>query len=391
MPTVDHGPLGPVRTVELTLSEPTDGLVLGGRTTQQRSPSPRTATCRTSADVTVLANFEVGVPAGIHHLGRQRAGRARPVLPPTCRATGAGNGPSPRSAGPPCRPATGSASRHDIAATDWSALRRLHVLVPGHRQRQSLRYELKSGGATPGQHCSSRSVVDDTAGWRQVKVAFFADLRLKGNPAVRRALRPGGAHGFAVTLTDLGAATWTFDDLALYERVSTIEDFEGDVPIDPPSSPVGLLPLGHRRRTKVNLERHRAGARRLAGRPTTSCPAPTRSRRAAGAGSATTWRPRRTGARSGGIRFWWYASQDDRPASPTAGDDIVVELKDGGPDGEHSELWAATFKDNWSSDGSRWKLVDLPFSQFTRSDYQPGAAATRNGMPRPDPRVGLRA
>ena len=49
-----------------------------------------------------------------------------------------------------------------------------------------------------------------------------------------------------------------------------------------------------------------------------------------------------------GIRLAWYASQPTRPASPTAGDDIKVELKDGGPDGEHSELWAATFKDNWS-------------------------------------------
>ena len=80
-----------------------------------------------------------------------------------------------------------------------------------------------------------------------------------------------------------------------------------------------------------------------------------------------------------GIRLAWYASQPTRPASPTAGDDIKVELKDGGPDGEHSEVWAATFKDNWSSDGSRWKIVDLPFSQFTLSGYQPGDAATRNG------------
>ncbi|MEK8227159.1 carbohydrate binding domain-containing protein [Oerskovia sp. M15] len=75
----------------------------------------------------------------------------------------------------------------------------------------------------------------------------------------------------------------------------------------------------------------------------------------------------------GGLRFWWYASQDSRPASPTAGADIVVELKDDGADGEHAELWKATFKDNWSADGSRWKLVELPFSAFTwRGDYQPG-------------------
>ena len=113
---------------------------------------------------------------------------------------------------------------------------------------------------------------------------------------------------------------------------------------------------------------------------TTCCRATTRSRRAAGAGTARTWRPGQDWSSFRGIRLAWYASQPTRPASPTAGDDIKIELKDGGPDGEHSEVWAATFKDNWSSDGSRWKIVDLPFSQFTLSGYQPGDAATRNGI-----------
>ena len=40
VPTVDHGPLGQVRTVELTLSEPSDGLVLGGRTTSTVTITP---------------------------------------------------------------------------------------------------------------------------------------------------------------------------------------------------------------------------------------------------------------------------------------------------------------------------------------------------------------
>ena len=80
-----------------------------------------------------------------------------------------------------------------------------------------------------------------------------------------------------------------------------------------------------------------------------------------------------------GVRFWWYASQASNPASPTAGADIAVEVKDGGPDGEHSELWRASFKDNWGSSTSRWKLVELPFSAFTPSGYQPGSEATKNG------------
>ena len=84
-----------------------------------------------------------------------------------------------------------------------------------------------------------------------------------------------------------------------------------------------------------------------------------------------------------GIRLAWYASQPTRPASPTAGDDIKVELKDGGPDGEHSELWAATFKDNWSSDGSRWKFVDLPFSAFTARRLPAGRRRHAQRHPRP--------
>lgn len=81
-----------------------------------------------------------------------------------------------------------------------------------------------------------------------------------------------------------------------------------------------------------------------------------------------------------GNRFWWYASQDSNPASPTAGADIRVEVKDRGPDAEHSELWVASFKDNWGSSTSRWKLVELPFSAFTlRTHHQAGAGETLNG------------
>src|SRR5699024_11373879 len=74
------------------------------------------------------------------------------------------------------------------------------------------------------------------------------------------------------------------------------------------------------------------------------------------------------------------ASQETRPASPTAGEMITLEIKDGGPDGEHSELWQASFRDTWSADGSRWTLVELPFSSFTlRGDYQPGTGDTLDG------------
>ena len=91
VPTVDHGPLGQVRTVELTLSEPSDGLVLGGRTTStvHHHPARRPAGRRRRHGARRL---RVGRPRRLHHVGHQRAGHARAVHAATAW-TGAGNAP----------------------------------------------------------------------------------------------------------------------------------------------------------------------------------------------------------------------------------------------------------------------------------------------------------
>lgn len=61
-----------------------------------------------------------------------------------------------------------------------------------------------------------------------------------------------------------------------------------------------------------------------------------------------------------GIRFWWDG-QDN-------GKKIAFEIKDGGHDGEASELWTTSFTDDFSG----WKQVELPFTDFAyRTDYQP--------------------
>ncbi|MFD7442876.1 glycoside hydrolase family 3 N-terminal domain-containing protein [Streptomyces sp. NPDC059909] len=68
-----------------------------------------------------------------------------------------------------------------------------------------------------------------------------------------------------------------------------------------------------------------------------------------------------------GIRFWWYG-QNTAPLPPGSGKRINFELKDGGANGEASELWTTSFTDDWEG----WHLVELPFSQFAyRTDYQP--------------------
>ncbi|MGW1598574.1 glycoside hydrolase family 3 N-terminal domain-containing protein [Streptomyces sp. NPDC002343] len=61
-----------------------------------------------------------------------------------------------------------------------------------------------------------------------------------------------------------------------------------------------------------------------------------------------------------GIRFWWDGRNNGRK--------ITVEIKDGGAHGEASELWTASFTDDFTG----WKQVELPFTDFVyRTDYQP--------------------
>ncbi|AGS72000.1 glycoside hydrolase family 3 protein [Streptomyces collinus] len=61
-----------------------------------------------------------------------------------------------------------------------------------------------------------------------------------------------------------------------------------------------------------------------------------------------------------GIRFWWDGQADGRK--------IAFEIKDGGHDGEASELWTTSFTDDFTG----WKQVELPFTDFAyRTDYQP--------------------
>ncbi|MEV0174043.1 glycoside hydrolase family 3 N-terminal domain-containing protein [Streptomyces sp. NPDC050803] len=61
-----------------------------------------------------------------------------------------------------------------------------------------------------------------------------------------------------------------------------------------------------------------------------------------------------------GIRFWWEGRNN--------GKRIAFEIKDGGANGEASELWTTSFTDDFSG----WKQIEIPFTDFTyRTDYQP--------------------
>ncbi|MGY6024450.1 glycoside hydrolase family 3 protein [Streptomyces spinosirectus] len=61
-----------------------------------------------------------------------------------------------------------------------------------------------------------------------------------------------------------------------------------------------------------------------------------------------------------GIRFWWDGQDNGRK--------IAFEIKDGGANGEASELWTTSFTDDFTG----WKQIEIPFTDFVyRTDYQP--------------------
>lgn len=61
-----------------------------------------------------------------------------------------------------------------------------------------------------------------------------------------------------------------------------------------------------------------------------------------------------------GIRFWWDGQNNAKK--------VAFEIKDGGANGEASELWTMSFTDDFTG----WKQIEIPFTDFTyRTDYQP--------------------
>ena len=68
-----------------------------------------------------------------------------------------------------------------------------------------------------------------------------------------------------------------------------------------------------------------------------------------------------------GFRFWFHGG-NTAPLPPGSGPRINIEIKDGGANGERSELWTTSFTDDFAD----WTLIEIPFSQFGyRTDYQP--------------------
>ena len=368
--TLSRGPLAPRRTVDLTLSEPSAGIELGARTTTTLTLTP-TGDLREANDAHVLHDFSDGVPAGFFGWG------AREQVTPQLSTTTDDGVPGAASDNQVLvADVEGSPTAEDWfgfsndTPADWSDYDGFQFYYLGTGSGDQLRFELKSGG-----QMFEETRLDDSAGWRLVKV-LFADLRLKGDPDADARFTPEAAGGFAVTLTGRDQGEYLFDDFAVYKRTVLLDDYETPVHISD-DAPIGYFTWSDSDASVITIGQE---PQERGDVPDNDVLAGTYKIKSGGWGGFSNnlagsqdW----SGFR--GIRFWWYASQTDNPASPTAGADIAVEVKDGGPDGEHSELWRATFKDRWGSATSRWKLVELPFSDFALSDHQPGDEETRNG------------
>jgi len=376
--TLSTGGLSPRKTVELTLSDPSEPVVVGARSTLTVTLTP-TGDVPNVGATTVVDDFEGDVPAGYFGWGASTA--VTPTLTTVAAERAGSTGAKALSAvvAGPTTEADWFGLSHDTPATDWSDQDGFSFWFKGNDTGRLLRYELKNGN----DHLFEQTVLDDSTDWKQVRV-LFADLRAKGAADSDARFDPSASTGFAVTLTGVGPGTWLFDDVALFERATMIEDFEGDVPLTDGSAPEGFFTWGSpdplaptiTREVTVQERDGRADDHVLSGRY--SIPSGGYGGLSHDLADSQDWSSYQ------GLRFWWYASQANNPASPTAGADVKVEIKDGDPAGggdtaETSELWAATFKDNWGSSTSRWKLVELPFSSFTPSGYQPGDAATTNG------------
>jgi len=375
--TISTGALTPRRTIELTASEASEPTVVGSRGALVVTLTP-TGELPNVGETRVLDDFEAGVPSGYFAWGASPA--VQPALSTVDAPRDGAAGTQALSAvvAGPTAPDSWYGFSHDQAAADWSDADGFSFWFKGRASGEQLRYELKNGGTL-----FETSVVDDSTDWKRVSV-LFADLRVKGQPASDTRFDPSASTGFAVTLTQLGAGTYLVDDVAVFDRATMIEDFEGEVPLTTTADPVGFFTWGSPAPLEPTISREVAVQERggdaqnhvLSGQ--FSIPSGGYGGLSHDLADSQDWSSYQ------GIRFWWYASQSNNPASPTAGADVKLEIKDGDPAGggdtaETSELWAATFKDNWGSSTSRWKLVELPFSAFTPSGYQPGDAATTNG------------
>ncbi|WGL52826.1 glycoside hydrolase family 3 N-terminal domain-containing protein [Nocardioides sp. BP30] len=379
VPTTAEGPLAPTRTLQLALSAPSTGLAVAPALSSATVSITPSGTLANTGQTKVLDDFESGVPSTY-----------------AVWANGSANNPvlSAQAASVPGDAADNHALVATVAKTssyfgftyepknadgtnilmDWSAYDGFSFWFLGKNTGKTFSFELHNRNASNAEQGFTSNVVDNVAGWRKITV-LFKDLKAKSGNTLTR-FNPSISTGFAVTLTNFAATgDYSFDDFTLYSRGVLLDDFEppftpGDAQAQSGwfSTDDGIsVGVGAQDRGQVSDNHVLTGTYQRAADAT------------GGLNDNLAYSQDWSSFR--GIQFWWYASQSTEPATAETGAVIPVEIKDGGPDAAHAEVWTATFRDNWSN-GSRWKLVQLPFSAFTLADdsLQHGSDTTRDGV-----------
>jgi beta-glucosidase len=331
---VDDGIHENAETFDLTLSDatPTGTLI-------PRATIPVTITDDDAAPIDgpqrVVDDFEAGVPGGLN--GVSVAAADRP-------GAGAGNRAVSLTGG----------TRALAPAQDWSGFDGIAFWFKGTGSGERTTVVVTESGG----EAWSAAFTDSVAGWRQVRVPF------------RDLTRPDGELSLAAVQSwglTRAAGTVVLDDVVVYQQVRTIDAFDGEVPFTAAPGP-GIFTFGSNGPDNPTLSIR-------ADRPREGAPAGNKTLHAdyniTGWGGIVHNVSYDTDPQDwsgfAGIRFWWYG-QNLAPLPPNSGPRIFFEVKDGGANGEASELWNVSFTDDWQG----WHLVELPFSQFQyRGDYQP--------------------
>ncbi|SCG64782.1 carbohydrate binding domain-containing protein [Micromonospora coxensis] len=257
---------------------------------------------------------------------------------------------------------------------DWRAYDGFSFWVKGEGSGRSVQFEIKDGGAHgEASELWESSFVDDSTGWKQVRTTFpeFA-WRTSYQPAdgpKDRELQLDRMWGFAVNLPQ-GAGELRFDQVELFTNVATVADFEAPrPPLDPPAGQPGVSTFAGdaSRVPKLSyVDAPRDGA--PAGNQALAVAVDTTTSWAGFSHNLSFDTDPQDWSRFGGFRFWYFSPLTVPPAAPGAGRRIDLEIKDGGADADHSELWTTSFTEDWVG----WRLVEIPFSRFAyRTDYQP--------------------
>ncbi len=255
------------------------------------------------------------------------------------------------------------------AAQDWSDHGGFAFWFRGAGSGEELQFEVKFGGTSAGSAGMYEAFfVDDSTQWQRIAVPFSA-LELKGSGGAGEAPDTSVAWGFAVTLNDAPATyDYAFDDVALFEQVALLEDFEGDSPLTE-AGPTGIYPWNYQGQNPELSVAEIAGGNHVLRGDYASV---------GGRGynhivdAAQDW--------SGfeGIRFLWD-SAGASGNSPTAPPTFAIELKLGGVTADSSGLWTTTIT---PPSGGGLQQVVIPFSQLVwRADYQPPGAVPSDEPP----------